>query len=143
MPVIVGPFHRFHPAGTRSGRIFERAIQQASRIAQAVSRVHEATGAGNRGFTTDPSGAVMCTGRYTPSLWGMSGVVTVVRNATYTQVAVLAIGELTKPVTWGSEPAKSTQASSPSMRIVTLILMGVSLNPSESRKRLPLVRRRP
>ena len=52
-------------------------------------------------------------------------MVTVVRKATYTQVAVLAIGELTKPVTWGSEPAKSTQASSPRIVMATLMRIGV------------------
>ena len=76
-------------------------------------------------------------GRYTPSLWGMSGVVTVVRKATYTQVAVLAMGELEGPVTWGLEPAKSTRASSPSMVMATLMSMGSSVKPSESRVASP------
>jgi hypothetical protein len=54
---MVGPFHLFHPAGTFSGITRARACQQASKIAQAVSKVQDATGAGNLGLTMLPSGA--------------------------------------------------------------------------------------
>ena len=63
------------------------------------------TGAGGRGFSSEPYGATMSTGRFEPSLNGMSGLVSTDFTHESPAAMVDANGQFTFVRTWSHVPS--------------------------------------
>ncbi len=114
-----------------SGANFESAWIMASPISAPMQMVANPAGAGDRGFTTVPSGKMVLMGRKNPELTGISGHKAV--NAMYTYDKVFPGTLLIKPCVWGCDPVKSTSISPPRTVTFTSILMSFCPRKSVSR----------
>ena len=94
------------------------APYKASTMHCEVSTLPATTAAGGTGFSIDPGGTRIESGRRQPSLSGMSASISV--RKTYSTAAVqTASGALKLPALWADVPAKSITAARAARSILT------------------------